>query len=954
MYTSPRYLRGTLLMWLAASFPFLLTAQVVTVTPAQPTADDTVEIIFHADRGNQVLKDHPGPVYAHTGVIIGTADEPSGWRYVQGNWGSDEARMRLQKIAPNTYRWRIHIRSFYGIPKNEPFLQLAFVFRSQNGALVAKDEGDADIFYPKIPKYKHGPIERADGSNGRFAGDLRSITHRADGALVLETEQGAIAIQSYGPGAIRFDYLPYSDHKPAPSEAVVVAPQPWADLPPAGASRDFDLNLAGGYVLSVTARPLQVSLTQNGETRWKSGPFFTDTDLAAVGNISGLRAPLQNRERIYGFGSRAIDMNRVGTRLYGYNTASYGYTWGETALNISIPYLISDKGYGLFFDAYRRSYADIGQSQPGVLEFGTQDSTLSLYLLYGDQPEQLTETYTRLTGRQPMPPRWAMGYIQSRYGYRSQQELETVVQKTLDAGIPLDAVLFDLQWFGDKGRMGDLDWDKAQFPQPEKMMKGLKARGIQPLLITETYFVRDTRYFSELAKKGWFAKDANGDPFVIPDFWAGAAGLLDVFKPDAMDWFWNQYRRLSAYDVAGWWCDSGEPENHPKGMIHARGTAEQVHNIYAHYWNKGLSDRFAADHPNQRFFQLNRSGYAGMQRFSVFPWSGDVTRNWDAFRAQTPIMLSNGLCGIGYMHSDLGGFTGGEKNGELFLRWLQFGAFAPIMRVHGDATAFDPEPVFYDEDTRTIAREVIRQRYDFLPYNLQLARENTFKGAPLARPLFFHFPNETGAWDEKTAYMWGKNLLVCPVTEAGATSRTFYLPGGKWYEWYTGETASGGKNRTQTLTRERLPVWVRAGAWVANAPGLANTQGLDTVQLRLHFFPQNGLSADTLYFDDGQSLDYRKADGSDSLCVAGEVKGSKMTLTARLSDDRFIQGDRVAFVVNGLSAAPKKVIRVKGKEKSSIPPSQMRFEPATGRLYVEIDRWDGHVLLGLSGCKWKE
>ncbi|MEO1451852.1 MAG: hypothetical protein AAFV07_20140, partial [Bacteroidota bacterium] len=187
--------RSALLFMLG--FPTLY-AQVVTLTPAQPTADDTVTIVFDAAKGNGALQGHDGPVYLHTGVIIGTPESPSGWRYVQGEWGTDDTRMRTTQIGPDRYEFRMHIRSFYGIAPDEPFLQLGMVFRSQNGAIVAKDVGDADIFYPQIEVLAHGPIEKADGRDGQFLGDATQIFSRRDGSIFATDGQASLVLRSYG------------------------------------------------------------------------------------------------------------------------------------------------------------------------------------------------------------------------------------------------------------------------------------------------------------------------------------------------------------------------------------------------------------------------------------------------------------------------------------------------------------------------------------------------------------------------------------------------------------------------------------------------------------------------------------------------------------------------------------------------------------------------------------
>ncbi|MEO1451848.1 MAG: TIM-barrel domain-containing protein, partial [Bacteroidota bacterium] len=338
-------------------------------------------------------------------------------------------------------------------------------------------------------------------------------------------------------------------------------------------------------------------------------------------------------------------------------------------------------------------------------------------------------------------------------------------------------------------------------------------------------------------------------------FWAGSAGILDVTRPEAVQWMWPFYQKQLDLGVAGFWCDSGEPENHPLGMRHALGTAEEVHNLYSNLWARDLYRSFRKRDSVNRWFNLIRSGYAGMQRYATFPWSGDVSRTWEAFRAQPMIMLGAGLSGIGYMHSDLGGFTGGPRDPELFQRWLQMGSFVPIMRVHGDATGFAPEPVFFDEKTQEIALKAINLRYQLLPYNYTLAWENHQTGAPLVRPMWFHFPEDSVCARLDDQYLWGENLLVAPIFKKGATSRKIYFPHGCWYDLYSGEKLIGNGWQEVEVTSEQIPVFVKGGSIIPIGNILSNTAEDDPARWALHVYPDENMNATgQRYLDDGQTV----------------------------------------------------------------------------------------------------
>ena len=219
------------------------------------------------------------------------------------------------------------------------------------------------------------------------------------------------------------------------------------------------------------------------------------------------------------------------------------------------------------------------------------------------------------------------------------------------------------------------------------------------------------------------------------------------------------------------------------------GSARYVHNVYSQFWAQMLSDKYKQEYPNQRLFNLIRSGYAGMQRYSTFPLSGDIQRSYDGLKTQVQIMLSMGMSGVAYSHSDLGGFTGGPKNPELYTRWLQYGAFCPIMRAHGEGVP--AEPIFYDSKYKNIVRDYINLRYKLLPYNYTLSYENTTTGIPIARSINFYEPENTSISNVCDEYFWGDNFLVAPVFEANATSRNVIFPKGKWINYWTNEIYNG-------------------------------------------------------------------------------------------------------------------------------------------------------------------
>jgi oligosaccharide 4-alpha-D-glucosyltransferase len=252
---------------------------------------------------------------------------------------------------------------------------------------------------------------------------------------------------------------------------------------------------------------------------------------------------------------------------------------------------------------------------------------------------------------------------------------------------PLDALVLDLYWFGGTTQQGDFRWDAAQFPDPVGMMRGLKAQGVNTILISEPYVMRTSVNDSLVRTRGLVGTTAGGRPFTVGSFWAGPASILDVFKPQTRTWLWAQYRRLHDQGAAGWWSDLGEPENHPEAMHHQLGTTRQVHNAYGMRWAQIFQDNYQKDYPTERVFNLARSGWAGMQRNSIFPWSGDISRTWSGLQAQVPLMVGMGQAGVGYMHSDAGGFGANATQDTLAPAGGAVPRHAPALRPSGGARA---------------------------------------------------------------------------------------------------------------------------------------------------------------------------------------------------------------------------------------------------------------------------
>jgi len=589
------------------------------------------------------------------------------------------------------------------------------------------------------------------------------------------------------------------------------------------------------------------------------------------GEYKGLSFPLAPGEKIFGGGERAVPLNRRGYRLPLYNNPWYGYSEGADALNYSVPFITSSNGYGLFFDNPSKGFIDIGKTTPDRLVFGAVSGEINVYIIFGDY-QTILQSYHKLTGTQPLPPRWAMGNLMSRFGYTSEAQVKEVYNKMKDENIPVDAVIFDLFWFGDsiKGTLGNLDWvNKKAWPNPKKMIADFRKDGVNTILVTEPFFLEGTKNYN--ASKSFLAVDSVGKPYTLTDFYFGRGGLIDIFRNDSKAFFWQFYKKQMLNGVEAWWGDLGEPEKHPSNLYHNLKdfghkrlfSADEVHNAYGHNWTKMLHDYYKKEYPNKRLFSLNRSGFAGTQRYSIFPWTGDVSRSWSGLRAQLPILLGMSMSGVPYVHSDAGGFAGGEGDPELYVRWLQFAAFTPIFRPHGTALyevepaafSWPSEPPLMELPWRDYARKVINARYAMLPYNYSLAYQQTKFGKPLMAPLYYYFSSDTTATTIQDQYMWGENMMVVPILEKGARTRRYYLPEGNWYNLSDKTFAKGGGWTTDSTSIDKIPLLLKPGGFfvIKDQSTYGNTSKYQASDLSLFYNISSAPSQFQLYNDDGAS-----------------------------------------------------------------------------------------------------
>ncbi|MFN3967718.1 TIM-barrel domain-containing protein [Flavobacterium sp.] len=728
--------------------------------------------------------------------------------------------------------------------------------------------------------------------------------------LEIKTSDGTYRIKPYSDKIVETSFIPTGETFNPNSHAVIKTPE---KIKAAVSKTDHSISLSTKDIIVVINKsPFRITYSNKGKVLLSEKNGYIKKDSTEI-----LQFNLDNSEVLFGGGARALGMNRRGNRLALYNRAHYGYETRAELMNFCIPMVLSSKLYAVHFDNAAIGHLDLDSKKNNTLEYETISGRKTYQIIVGDTWGDLVSNYTDLTGKQPMPARWTFGNFSSRFGYHTQEEVEKTINRFNSDGIPVDAIILDLYWFGKtvQGTMGNLEWDKDQFPNPEKMIADLNAKGVKTILITEPFILTTSSKWQEAVNKKILVTDKTGKP-VTWDFYFGNTSVVDIFKPEGNQWFWNVYKRLINQGVGGMWGDLGEPEVFPSKAMTAAGKADEVHNIYGHNWAKLIADGYQKDFPNQRPFILMRAGYSGSQRFGMMPWSGDVSRSWGGLQSQMEIAMQMGMQGMAYMHSDLGGFAGDYFDNELYLRWLQYGVFNPIFRPHAQEDVAS-EVTYKDVQTKAKAKKSVELRYQLMPYNYTLAFDNNQKGTPLMRPLFFEEPTNEKLLNEKESYLWGNAFLVKPITKSGVTSTEVYFPkSNNWFDFYTGKKYAAGSTETVPVTETSIPTFVRGGSFVPMIETIQNTTNYSLENFNLHYYFDESVAHSTgmLYNDDGVTPNAFEKEQYEAIHFSNKTDAKSLTIKiATVSGRNFTPKNKdVSVLIHNIKA---KRIFVNGQEQ---------------------------------------
>lgn len=619
---------------------------------------------------------------------------------------------------------------------------------------------------------------------------------------------------------------------------------------------------------------------------------------------------------ILGFGEGGPQFDRRG-ETYTNRNGQGGYRLRTHGGRVPIQWLIGTAGWALFihhplgaFDLTGKEgkltprVPDRPESSVAGALAGSEHGALPIdvFIVAAREPAQVMAEYARLTGKPELPPLWSFGYQQSHRTLAGPDEINWVARTMREKKLPCDTLIYlgtDFTPSGWNTHNGEFTWHPQNFPEPQKMVEELHAQNFKVVLHTVI----------EGRKLTGTVKDA-----------CTAAPLPSGRTPDGK-WpdnrqvacYWPVHKALYDVGIDGWWPDQGDGLDAPSRLARIRMYYEGSQQL----------------RPNQRVYALHRNGHAGMQRFAGFLWSGDVYSTWETLKVHVPIAVNTGLTGIPWWGTDIGGFVPTkEYTGELFVRWFQFAAFCPLFRSHGRTWhlhlpwGWNTGELGHDEIARytggaanpdlselhnaavePICKQYLELRYRLMPYLYSAVRETHETGLPVMRALWLHHPDDATAVLRGDEYLWGRDLLVAPVVEKGATTRNVYLPRGDWYDFWTEEKLSGGREISKAVDLATTPLYARAGTILPLGPVKQYTAEKVDGPLTLVVYPGADGSA-TLYEDDGATFNYRRGDWTK---IQMTWNNARRTLSLRLvPGSKFSPAQRRNIEIR---LAPEKTVR---------------------------------------------
>lgn len=625
---------------------------------------------------------------------------------------------------------------------------------------------------------------------------------------------------------------------------------------------------------------------------------------------SGWQLTLSEQAAVYGLGEMPRGINKRGWHYIANNTDESRHSEDKLSFYGAHNFLLVRDGstcFGLFVDFPGKVYYDIGYTRHDLFSFHTETPDYDLYLLSGGNENAICREFRTLIGRSYIPPRWAFGLAQSRWGYKTEEDVREVARQYKEHDLPLDMICMDIEYMQD---YADFTVNKERFPDLTKLSADLKAQGIRlvPIIDAGVRVDPNDSTCTEGLEKGYFCKKADGTPFVAA-VWPGKAYFADFLRPEVREWFGHKYKALTDCGIEGFWNDMNEPslfysperlraflddmaalrekdnieqeEFFPRVVGGAMGLMnspadyasfyheadgrkvrhDQVHNLYGGSMTRAAGEAFADLRPGQRTLLYSRSSFIGSHRYGGI-WLGDNNSSWAQLLANIQMMPSVQMCGFLYSGADLCGFSC-DTTPDLALRWLEFGLLTPLMRNHS-AVGTRMQEYYRFPEVLPAVRNMIRLRYALLPYLYSEFMKAALENTSYFRPLAFDYPDDSDAREVEDQLLLGEGLMAAPVYVQNAHGRHVYLPEPmkllrlRAVDDYDEEILPAGHHYIRCALDEML-LFIRPGHIIPVAQPANNTAELDDASLTLWSFLPNGESAEyRMYRDDGVTTEYER------------------------------------------------------------------------------------------------
>ena len=724
--------------------------------------------------------------------------------------------------------------------------------------------------------------------------------------MKIQINSTDVEIQFYGPSTVRILKSPAGKTFTKESLSVVKKPQ----------ATKFTINQQGD-VLSLKSEKLKVEVNvKSGKISYftiageqllsekESSATFTDfNDAGSKTYTINQSFVLDKDEDIYGLGQQ--QRGKLSLRNAKLNMV-------QDNMEDCVPFFVSTKGYGLFWDNYSPT---VFEDKPEGSSFKSDvGDCIDYYFMLGGNIDGSIAGMRDLTGQAPLFPLWTFGYWQSKERYKSQSELVGVVNKYRELSVPLDGIIQDWQYWGNNYLWNAMEFLNSDFPNPKKMVEDIHNQNAHLIISIWSSFGPQTKQYREMKPKGMLLNfgtwpQSGLDTWPPNREYPSGVEPYDPYNPEARDIYWKYLQKgLFSLGIDGWWMDSSEPDHldiKPSDFDIKTylGSFRKVRNAFPLMTVGGVAEHQRSASSDKRIFILTRSAFAGQQRCGANTWSGDVNSSWQSLRNQIPAGLNFSMSAIPYWNTDIGGFFAGAYNRgwnegaknpsfqELYVRWLQFGAFTPMMRSHGTDIPREiynfgekGEPI-YDAIAKTI-----NLRYSLLPYIYSTAWTVTKNQSTIMRALVMDFKDKN-VRDMNNEYMFGKAILVAPVVQAQYTPETIvisnaetgwdkkdtknenkgqsvnftdakttkvYLPKGTvWFDFWTNEKVDGGQEITKTTTIDEIPLYIKSGSIIPFGPQVQYATEKKWDKLEIRVYP--GANGEfTLYEDENDNYNYEK------------------------------------------------------------------------------------------------